>query len=79
MRGWAVVSACLAVVCGLTVWTWWGEHEAHQVTRVELVKAQARLSAQVSPDPAAAQTAARPAAPWPADGGAADSARLVIE
>ncbi|HEX5716333.1 MAG TPA: hypothetical protein VF179_09245 [Thermoanaerobaculia bacterium] len=47
MRGWAVVAACLAVVCGLTVW--------------------------------AAQTTARPAAPWPVDGGAADSARLVIE
>jgi hypothetical protein len=79
MRGWAVVAACLAVVCGLTAWVWRGEHEAHQVTRVELVKAQVRLSAQVPPDPAAAQTAARPAAPWPADGGAADSARLVIE
>lgn len=79
MRGRAVVAACLAVVCGLTAWAWWGEHEAHRVTRVELVKAQARLSAKVAPDPAAAQTAARPAAPWPADGGAADSARLVIE
>jgi hypothetical protein len=61
------------------MWAWWGEHEAHQVTPVELVKAQARLSAQVPPDPAAAQTGARPGAPWPADGGAADSARLVIE
>lgn len=79
MRGWAVVAAYLAVVCGLTALAWWGKHEAHQVTRVEMVKAQARLSAQVSPDPTAAQTAPRPAAPWPAGGGAADSARLVIE
>jgi hypothetical protein len=53
MRGWAVVAACLAVVCGLTVWAWWGEREAHQVTRVELAKAQARLSALAPPDPAA--------------------------
>lgn len=79
MWGWAVVAACLAVVCGLTVLAWRGEYEAHQVTRVDLVKAQAWLPAQVPPDPPAAQTAARPAAPWPADGGAADSARLVIE
>jgi hypothetical protein len=72
MRGWAVVAACLAVVCGLTVWAWWGEREAHQNTRIELVKAQARLSAQVPPDPAATQGAVRPTAPCPADDRAAE-------
>ena len=63
MRGWAVVAGCLAVACCLMAWAWMGEREAHVATRIELAKAEARLSAQVPPDPATATRAAAPPTP----------------
>lgn len=59
-RGWAVVAGCLAVVCGLTIWAWLGERDAHRATHLELAKTQARLSAQVPPAPMPSRAAVAP-------------------
>lgn len=49
----ASISSCLLLLLGFTSWAWWGERSVHQAARIELVKARARLSAQVPPAPAA--------------------------
>jgi hypothetical protein len=64
-RGSVVIAGCAVVLAGLVGWAWMAERDAHAATRIELVKAQARLSARVEPDSAPA--ARVPASPCPAD------------